>query len=433
MKKWKNWFCMLMLVTLPGISAWAQSNPDAPQIATTDLLRRQKSSTEILNVSFVIYDTDKVSQVLVNEQPVSFQPAETVVVNQSIKLSQGKNLIQIVAVDEAGNQREKRYLVSYKDDKELTQEEEKQLGLLEEDTGSDKKDEKKLNWMVVVGAKYETDTNPSNDVGLPVKIGDIELTGVIDDAEQEDIRTSLNAMVLFMYDKWTAFVGASNSSYTKSIYESLSSTALILGAGMTPTPTENGMVFNYLFLDINLGGENYGQNHGFDVGYQFGHANKKEDVSRHILSLGYTLKLLASNEADTGSEQKLKYEYNNIDKEQLDSHKTVFSYGLNSDGTSESEYSFLTFDFDWFNKWEMGLLFDIGFGMHYRNYPNVTPLSAELLGDTRTDVPIRLSTALGWQFLPAWSVKYGYNYKINVSNKSLYQKTVHGLSIDGSF
>ena len=54
-------------------------------------------------------------------------------------------------------------------------------------------------------------------------------------------------------------------------------------------------------------------------------------------------------------------------------------------------------------------------------------------GDKRVDIPIRYSTAFGWSFNDDWSLHYNYLYKVNVSTKSPYYKTVTGIQLKGGF
>ena len=82
--------------------------------------------------------------------------------------------------------------------------------------------------------------------------------------------------------------------------------------------------------------------------------------------------------------------------------------------------------------WIPHLLQGTGFGIHYKDYPNQEPLSADL-GDHRKDVPIRFTIYFGWAFNSDWSVKLSYDNKVNVSTKSPYYKTVTGLQLNGGF
>jgi|TARA_B100000959_G_scaffold251991_1_gene281789 hypothetical protein len=82
-----------------------------------------------------------------------------------------------------------------------------------------KKDKPKFSWKIVAGLKYENDSNPSQDIGIPVKIGDIEIQGVIDDSQQADTRISQNLLALLSYGTINAFIGVNQTGYSKSLYK----------------------------------------------------------------------------------------------------------------------------------------------------------------------------------------------------------------------
>ena len=91
-------------------------------------------------------------------------------------------------------------------------------------------------------------------------------------------------------------------------------------------------------------------------------------------------------------------------------------------------------DFDWFNKWDSGLLFDIGTGFQYRTYENDIPLSEDTpLGTKRVDIPFRFSAGLGWAFNDQWKAMYNHKYETNLSNKVPYVRNIHGLTVNGQF
>lgn len=409
----------------PGFSQEPEKHPKAPQILTTDLKRRQTSEFEKLPVSFVVYDDDQVVKVLINSAPQPFEPAATVVINREFTLKPGKNLITVTAIDEQNHRRTRRYLVIYGEE----------LGdLPPEKAEPEDTKQPRFNWQVNVGLSYESDSNPSNDIGIPVKVGDIEIKGVIDDSAQADVRTSMNALALFSYGKLNSFVGASSAGYGKSMYEKLQSKVVFGEVGWRPRFTESDLLAAWRFLDISTGGTRYSQQHLIGLGYQFGTEDKQEGNRRHIFRWGYTRKDFADASAKDGGQHSVKWEYQNMDPEQQDRFRSLIALGNTNEGYRETEQNFVRFDFDWKNQWHSGVLFDIGFGFGFRRYPNQAPLTSETaLGETRTDLPLRFSTALGWNFLQGWSAGYHYRYTFKLSNKAPSTRSLQGLQVQGTF
>jgi hypothetical protein len=167
------------------------------------------------------------------------------------------------------------------------------------------------------------------------------------------------------------------------------------------------------------------------TGVEFKKDNEKGNI-KHLFAIDYTHKDFAGEERDTGSQSQFKWKYNSLDAQKLDEFKFKFFAGSGDDGTEESENTFMGTDFDWFNKWEMGLKFDIGFGMEYRNYKNDVPISSQL-GETRVDAPLRFSTGLGWEFPFNLELMYNYQYTFNLSNTTPYVRIIHGLFLSYEF
>ena len=388
-----------------------------PRILTTDLQPRQVVESPTMKVSFVVFDDDPITEIYVNEIVHEFQPASTVTFEADLAFQVGKNLVKVEAVDERGNRSQTLYLVAYG------------VALEEE-----KKEEKSAYTMtVVLGVKHELDDNPTNDVSTPVDLGDLELTGIVKDEDQPDFRTSWNLMLLVNYAGINFLTGATSSSYSQSKYENLGSNVLLLGVGKKPPSTESGYVLDYMLLDINVGGNDYAQNHNLSLGYQFASLGKKEESMRHVLSFSHTQKIFADESQQEGGDQGLKWEYHHLDAEKLDSFTRVISLGKRFEGNDDSKYDYLAFDFDWSNQWEAGYSFDIGFGFQYSKYATAKPVDGDVLGATRTDIPLRWTTAVGWEFLQGWTSQLNYNYKVNISNTKMYVRSIIGLSVNGNF
>ncbi len=395
---------------------------ETPKVVTTDLQRRQKVDKDKLIASFVIYDDGIVSKVLINGQAQKFEPADTVVLTKEFTFLHGRNLIEVLVEDDKGNEEEFLYLVAYGEGVELEP---------EEKPASSKQ---KIETNFVFGLKYEMDDNPTSDIGSPVKIGDIDLQGVVKDSEQPDMKRSANAIAIMNYGKFNAAVGASVGDYAKEENKPIDSMVIFANLCGEYGTFESGWLWNYMFLDFNLGEADYSQNHSFSVGYKQGDRSDEAGSKKNVYSLSYTHKEFAASSAKAGGQQNIGWEHSRRDAENMDSFRSVISVGNNYEGYEESQFDSLNLDMDWNNKWQQGALFDIGFGLQYRSYKNEQPLSVDTpLGDTRVDVPLRLSTALGWEIKQGWNIKYNYSYLLNLSNKSPYVRQLHGLALQGSF
>lgn len=410
-----------LLLFLSSLLAQDDVNGDiAPQILTSDLLRKQIVYEPVQTVSFVFVDDDLIERIEINGETQEFEPASTIVITKKYTFNEGRTVITVSAADEQGNERTKKFLVGY--------------GIKDEEKFKDQETESEIKLAVSVKAAYENDDNPTKDLSTPVKLGDLEIQGVIPDEEQPDTRTTLGATVIAAMDTIYAFVGAEQTNYSKSENDFLNSQAIFLGAGLTAPMSDNSaFLMSYMFLDINVGGEDFSQNHVFSPGLQF--KSKDGDGSyTDVIGIDYTMKAFADSQFEDGSETVLKWTYESWDPEKQDKYYRIFAYGSVNDGTEISEYTFWQMDFDWFNKWDSGLLFDIGTGFQHRTYKNDIPLSEDTpLGTERVDIPFRLSTGLGWAFNDKWKAVYNYKYETNLSNKSPWVRNIHGLTVNGQF
>ncbi|MCP4756585.1 MAG: FecR domain-containing protein [Proteobacteria bacterium] len=396
----------------------------APQIMTSDLARSQLLKEPTRVVTFVVVDDDFIEQVVINGEPQEFESDTTVVVTRKFRFKPGKTLIKVEAVDIEGNKREKTFLVGYGLGAD---------GALEAEEGKEK--ESKFFWMVQVALSYETDDNPTNDLSLPIKVeGMDDNMGVVDDNEQTDTRQVVNGTFVIGLGNLSGFLGGVTTTYTKEENEDLNSKAMFGGVAYNLAFSEStSLLLNYLLLDVDIGGSDFSQNQTVTPGFQF--TSKDEDgTSRHFLGFELVLKDFADEEKPDGSQNTIKWEYYNLDAEKLDSFRSVIAFGNNTDGTDESESTYAKFGFDWKNTWEIGFKWDLGFGFQYHKFENQLPLTFDTpLGETRADVPLRLSTGMGWEFTKKWSAMYNYEYVVNVSNKELYVRSIHGLTVSGAF
>ena len=416
-----------LLVTFAfAMTAQAQetASEQGPRVLTTDLMKRQKSAEDKKIVSFVIMDDDLVTAVWVNNQPEKIEPARTVTLTKEFGFKHGRNLISVEAQDERGNKTTVNYLVAFGPGVEVFME------------TAEKKAAGQEGWTISASldVRYEKDDNPTLDLGLPIKVGDLDIQGIVDDTEQPDNRISANAMAIALYKGYNIKAGGSMIDYSQEKYRPVELKVAMLGTGYSPGSLASGWLLDYLFMDIDVGGTDYAQYHTASAGYQWSWKRKSGSFSTHSLAGVYTYKDFAAPENSNGGQEQLAWTFVSLDAEQLDSYRQVLTFGNNQDGTDLSEYSFAGASFDWNNKWKSGVLFDIGFALQYRTYKTDTPLSADTpLGAKRVDLPLGVTTALGWEFVKNWSLALGAEYNVNVSNKSPWVRTIQGVTLKGSF
>jgi hypothetical protein len=234
-------------------------------------------------------------------------------------------------------------------------------------------------------------------------------------------------------------LGSRSSSYAKKTNEGLGTQIGFVGLTATANMTESSdFKFGYTFMDINVGKKDYAVNHVVSPAFVF---TAKDDGGsyRKTLGLDVTAKKFALKDQKATTDATLKWNAFAIDPENQDSYLFQLQFGrsgegqLNDENKDASLYSFASLDFDWKNRWDAGFLFDIGFGFQYRSYPNETNILFDALGKTRVDNLIRFSTALGWGFGEAWSLRLNYNYLFDLSNKTPYVRSIYGVVLAGAF
>jgi len=399
----------------------SQSEP--PQILTSDLVRKQMIEAPTKVVSFVIVDSDNITEVTINGEKQNFEPDTIIEITKKFRFDPGKTLIQVIATDEAGNRREKSFLVGFGKREEI-----------EFETAKKGKTAPKSFWRADINTDYEFDSNPTCDVSSPIDIAGLDLQGVVPDDDQDDTRTTIKALFSAVYGKLYGFVGASNSAYDRAENEILNSRALFTGIGYKHHYSQiTKFVLNYNVVDVNIAEYDFSQNHAFSAGVEF-NKNDSEGFYRHLIAIDTTLKSFADQEKDIGRQNQFKWAYNSLDAEKLDNFRFKFVAGSGDNGTKESENTYAGMDFDWTNQWEIGFKWDLGFGILSRNYVNEAAMTTEIpLGTTRVDAPFRFSNGFGWAFTRDWKIVYNYDYVFNISNRAPYVRTVHGLYFSGSF
>ena len=396
---------------------WAQGNgaDDPPEILTSDLARKQAVDSDRRTVNFVIVDSDTVSEVYINGERQNITPGDTVVLTKELRFKQGRQLVEVVAVDERGNRRERSYLVLY--------------GV--EDEG----EAPMLQLRGLVEFRFEFDDNPTNDISSPIPIAGLELDGAVPDDEQTDTRTTLKGTVVASYGALVGFAGVQQIDYAKTENETLDAQILFVGGGYTVKLSPNtSLPLLATFTDVNIGTNDYATVLSLSPGYAItGTDPESGESERTLFGLDLISKEFAQSERDAVTQYTLKWNYRATDPERQDTYNRRIGVGTASEGREETEYTFAGIDWDWNLNWDTGLKFDVGLGYQYRSYPNDDPLTDEFLGSTRIDNLIRFSGGPGWQFTKDWSAMFNFRYLTDLSNKSPYVRVVYGVAVNGAF
>ena len=399
------------------VTAPKPANNQPPRIMTTSLMRKQRVDQPNLVVHFVVVDDDPIVAVSINGVAQKFNAANTLLLSRKFSFEPGRTLISVVATDQKGNQQSRSFLVLYEPDPEKA--------VAQTDPAD------RLNWNVVIELGSEEDSNPTEDLSSPVKLGDLELQGVVEDSQQTDTKQKIRLIAVATRKEFNGLVGVAKSTYAKQVNELLNSQMIFAGAGWKHPLSETlSFKADYLFSDINLGANDYAQYHGLTPGLLW-ETQTKEETSSHFFTFDLVLKQFADTGQKDGHQNGFKWLYQNTDLDK-DKFVSLIAFGTGTQGTAESEESYFTMNFDWHNQWS-GPFWDLGFGMQYEAYKNQVPLSTNTpLGKSRLDLPINYSTALGWQG-SNWMIQYHYRYLLNLSNKVLYERTVQGFSASATF
>ena len=416
----------LLIALLPGILL-AEEDTNAPQILTSDLIRKQILTDSEKVVSFVFVDENNIAEILINGVSQNFKNNDTVLINKKFVFEAGKNIVEVIVVDQAGNSRKKTFLVGLGEEVDL----EKEIVL----DGETKKDEKAKKYFLKTSfaLSYELDDNPSNDFSTPVAVQGMDIKGVVDDSEQADYRSVANLVLALGTGAINGFIGGIKTTYSKQKNKSINSQAAFVGVGLRLKYIDDDFfVFNYLLTDVNVGGNDFSQTHSLTPGMLFNSKDYK-GIYKNLLTMNYTLADFSDQADEDSPSYSVKWEYHSMDADLLDDYRFQLAYGYSSSGTKDSVLTFTGLDFDWHNRWETGLKWDLGFGMQYKKYATAEPLTNEFLGNTRVDVPIRFSNTFGWQFNPSWKLLLNYKYSLNISNKLIYVRRISGLILKGAF
>ena len=420
-------FCTLILT----FNLFAEEVFEAPQILTSDLIRKQLVIEKTLVVTFVIIDQDNIRNIIINGVQQEFKTSDTVIITKKFRFKKGKTIIEVSAIDERGNKRTKSYMVGYGLLKNKPEKEEK--------SGPDSK----FYYKILYGLNLEYDNNPTNDFSLPNYFGNIsidnnniDISGVVKDSEQPDSKTTLKTILNMGYGSLNSIMGVVSSQYLKKTNAFLNSDVFFFGGGYRIGISKgHHIMFNYILNKINIGSYDFSLNHVVSTSYQFSSKSKDGASSKQLFSLEYTLKDFADPEKKEGSANTYKWDYSSLDKDKKDSFKNSITFGNSTEGSLESEVEYFTIDDDWKNKWPNGLKWDIGFGIGRRNFKNKDSTMAEMVllkNSTRIDMPGRISSAIGWSFKNDIELVFNLKYSFNYSNVSPYERIIAGFIFNGS-
>lgn len=419
---WSLVLIAAMVLSAPAAMAQSEGDSNPPEILTSELALKTVLETDRLEVNFVILDSDKITEVRIDGEKQAIEPGDTVLITRMFNFTKDVTRVQVSATDEQGHTRTVVYTVF-------------RPGVNPAEVAAEQA-APAMRWFANYDVRYEIDDNPSNDLSSPISIEGVDLQGVVPDSEQTDSRYNVLASGGISQGIWNAFVGISQIEYSKSDNELFNTQVLFLGGGLNfALGDTNSGALQYTFADINLGGDDYAQTHTITPGYHTSETDETGDTVRTNYDLDITAKqFAASNLQDDTTVFALKRNYSALDKDKLDSYRSVYALGTASEGIKVSEFNYLSADWDWRNRWDTGLLFNIGVGVQYRDYANDTPLTTQtFLGDTRVDIPTRFSTGVGWQFRPELRVLASYRYLFNLSNKSPYVRSIYGIGVNGAF
>jgi len=456
---------------------------EAPQILTSDLARKQDVDGKRMTASFVIVDSSTIKSILIDGEIQSFEPADTVEITKELVFQPGINKIEITATDILGNERTRSYVVFYRKEKpvpllgtltlahrtvQVNNESPDETILKVAEKGADGKTRLKtikvpwgkkapeiFQWVALLDLGYGQDSNPTNDMSSPFDIGDIEVQGVVDDAEQSDTVTSAKAIVAMNFSSLSWFLGASGSTYGKESNKGLNSQVSFVGIGLksntfrkrflktgrrldlTSDPDGvwwkeqgNYWLLNLLITDINVGNENYALNYTLSPGMQF-EVKSNRGSSSFIVGMDIIYKDFASETKEDGAQGAMKFEYKKKNENKLDGYHFGMSAGNSVEGSQESTYQFIGFDSGLVRQWDSGFVWNIGGGLQMRNYPYDLPISDSTgLGSKRADIPIKLANTIGLRFWKRWTLKHDFKYTFSYSNKSPYERMTNMLSLN---
>lgn len=395
----------------PAKATKAEHKPDlAPQILS-DLPQRQIVRVPLLDVDFFFVDQDQIKSVTINEEVQPITPASTLMISKQLLLTPGVTQVKVTAKDEAGNERTKIYLIGYNP------------------SDQDTTNSWQIEYMAIVGT--EVDSNPTADISAPFPIGDLDLQGVVDDNQQADSRTNVVGAVYARKGQFNLAGGIVNREYTKPDNSLYGAFAWFFSTGYWVPSGGDKLLFSYTFMDLNMGGADYQQLHSLG-GMLLSKSRDAEGNYTSRIGLTQSMKSFAASNAVAGSETRFEWIYEAEESNEQDLFRSTFAVGQSQDAQEASLNQYISYSNLWRNAWESGLTAEFDWAFAMRNFPSDDALLPIGFGDTRLDLPVSLGTKIGYKFQKFW-LKAHYSYLFNLSNSSVYERSITGVSLQGIF
>ncbi|MDH4246424.1 MAG: hypothetical protein OEW39_01245 [Deltaproteobacteria bacterium] len=420
-----------MVLTLAGIllaapAGWAQTAKpaeaqanDPPQILTADLTREMTAVSESQVVSFVFIDTEPIVKILINGEAQQFEPADTVLLEQTFTFDQPKTLVEVIATDASGNTHRKTYLV-YK-------------------PGTTRETEGYIRTFVTFRTRFEADSNPIFDLSFPfsqIYTYPVQAPDAVPDKEQKDIRSSVEMLGGGTYDNYTMYGGLRSILYRKPKNQGLESNVYFIGGSyqfVFERSFFNALSLEYMLMDINLAGYDYSRNNALSAVLIKARKDKKGSA-QHKFALDLQHKDFSRPSQTDGMTPGMRWIFNSNDPEQMDRYTSELAVGTSSEGYDLTDYKYITSTFDWNLRWENNVKLETGFGVGFRDYPNEKPLAAQtFLGKKRRDMPGQFNIRTGYLFLKKITALLSYSYEYSFSNKNPYKRSLYGVIVQGTF
>ena len=384
---------------------------DPPQILTTDLAQLQDVQSPRLTVTFVILGSSPLRRVTIDSKPEAFEPGDTLRITKEFEFTTRRTIVTVRAEDSEGQAREHNYVVNYAAAPIAR------------------------SWSVHGNAdlRYELDDNPTNDAGLPFETPSYNPKGVIPDSRRPDIRQTAAGNLIATYGGFSIFAGGLLLQYEKAVNEGLSASLAYGGMGYRFRLGETSdFVLNYLFADLGIGKADYAQLHTLSGAFEF-RSQDSTYIRRHLVGVDATAKDFVAKTQTDGAVGVLKWDYLRLNPVTLSTFGALFQGGDATEGDKLTDYNFVSGDWDWHIRWEVGFRWDLGCGLQVREYANDKQPATGQLGPERLDNLVRASTGLGWQWNPQWSAMLNYRHLTDVSNKAPYYRNLYGLTVLGGF
>ena len=396
-----------------------------PRILSSDLPSRLIVEQDTIEVTFVVVDTDDVVEVRVNGQREPIRPGPTVAIRKTLILRQESQRVRVEATDERGNRRERQFIVYYDPQGTLRE----RLKASEEAPPS--------AWSIYFALAQQRDTNPSNDLSLPISLpGVSDIEGTIPDDQQGDDRTLLNLGTVFRLGQFDGYAGLQNITYGKAINEGLQSTVLFTGGTYAFTQEPNRkdhLRLGAVFVDINVGGEDYALVSHLIASYRLPLPEKRRK-RYHDFGLDLKAKTFAGERRQEVQFADIHWTYARQNNDRTASFQSKLLLGSESEGTPESQFDQLVETLQWRNMWNNKLVYDTTLRIQYRQFVSAEALIDQLYGgDKRVDSIVDWSQAFGYQWHPLWRVALELESRMDVSNRSPYVRYIYGLRLQGGF